>query len=100
MIIQIRSFSIHQNAKVASILVAISVAVFMLPFTLLTFVVMSYIPESEVPFMISKFFIFMLPVIYLVISYLAVLIAALIYNFISKFIGGFEFVMVKKITEK
>lgn len=82
---QIKRFSIHQNVKVASVLMAVSSLIFVIPFSLVT---MAMSPaESKPPIL---FFVIM-PLGYLVMGYIVTVVGCALYNFMFKRIGGIEF---------
>ncbi len=82
---QIVRFSLHQNAKVISVLTAACTLVIIVPTFLLSLV---FAPASQRPPVIM--FIVM-PLIYLVASYLMVIVGCAVYNALYRYIGGIEF---------
>ncbi len=94
--VQVKSFSPHQNAKVVSILMAISVSIFMVPFWLISFGMLSRIPETDHSFGMFRYMVFIFPFLYLIVGYLSITVGAMVYNFMNKFIGGFEFETVEQ----
>lgn len=84
--IQIRRFSVHQNAKVFAVMMAISSLVFAVPFFLLA---SSFGPKpAGFP---SGIFILLLPLMYLVMGYISVAIGCWVYNLLARLTGGIEF---------
>lgn len=90
---QIRRLSPHQNGKVFGVLMAISSLVFVLPLFLLTLLAGPDIDPYGSPAGFPKFMFVLFPLIYLVIGYITTAIGCLAYNFLYKFVGGFEFEM-------
>lgn len=91
---QIKRLSPHQNGKVFGVLSALASLPFFLPMLLM----MQAFPDTDpqgnpIDFPFGMFYIF--PVLYLIFGYVSVAVACLIYNLISKFIGGFEFETVE-----
>lgn len=94
---QINRLSLHQNGKVAGILMAVTT----LPMFLVMIIPMAFMmPKVDQagnpvnfgpPFSI---FLFM-PIFYLVFTYIFVAFGCWVYNFLYKFIGGFEFELKK-----
>ncbi len=86
---QIKRLSPHQNGKVFAVLSFVGSLLFFLPWI---FMMQLWVPanmQGEHAFPTTMMFVF--PVIYLVLGYISVALSCLIYNFISKYIGGFEF---------
>lgn len=93
---QITRLSPHQNGKVFGILMAITSLIFIIPMYLL----MSAIPHMQPPGNSAAFPGFMLlamPLIYLIFGYLSVVLWCIVYNFITKYIGGIEFELEDRI---
>lgn len=93
---QIKRLSPHQNGKVFGILMALMTLPFMLPmFMMMSFAVPHmdhYMDGNELVGMgFPTIFMFIAPLIYLLIGYIFVAIWCLLYNFIQRFVGGFEF---------
>ena len=85
---QIARLSPHQNAKVAAILWALISLLFVVPmFLVLTLTA----PPQARHDPLANYFMFALPFIYLIVAYIGVLLVCAIYNFLFRFIGGFEF---------
>ncbi len=82
---QVVRFSLHQNAKVFAVLIAISSLIFLIPLML---IFMLATPVAGRPPMIM---IAIMPIIYLVFGYISVAIGCAIYNFMYPYIGGIEF---------
>jgi hypothetical protein len=90
--IQVSRLSPHQNAKVFGVLVAISALVFAAPM----FFVFLNMPAGldvhgnpiNAP---SAWFALLFPLLYLIMSYVMVAIGCWLYNFMLKYIGGFEY---------
>jgi len=88
---QIKRFSPHQNAKVLSILMAITSFVFVVPMVLIMAVTFSNTDQVGLSVGPPFGMILLLPILYLVLTYFLVLLVTIIYNFITKFVGGFEY---------
>ncbi|MCZ8253667.1 MAG: hypothetical protein O9318_14455 [Hylemonella sp.] len=82
---RIESLSIHQNAKIFAILIALSSLVFVLPF--MVFFSLSAPEEAAPPLYMAIVF----PVFYLVFGYLMTAIGCWVYNWIARHTGGLEF---------
>ena len=88
---QIIRLSPHQNGKVFGILMAISTLPMFLPFMLMA---AFSSPEigSEAGFGgFSAVMLIIMPIFYFVAFYISVVIMCFMYNFLQKFIGGFEY---------
>ena len=83
---QIARLSPHQNAKVFAVLMAVSSMVFVVPF----FLIFSAAAPPGQPGPPTIMF-FLMPIFYLVFGHIFVALGCLIYNFLFKFVGGFEF---------
>jgi ABC-type Na+ efflux pump permease subunit len=88
---QIRRVSPHQNGKVLGILMAISSLVFVIPMFIIVLFVTPAVDQHGNPVTFPKFMLFLFPVMYLVLGYLMTAIGSVIYNFLFRFIGGFEY---------
>lgn len=90
--VQISRFTPHQNAKIFSILMAVTSLLFMVPM----FIVLSVIPPGvdaqgnpmQPP---PAFLAFVFPVAYLVMGYIMVVIGCWLYNLVAKYVGGIEY---------
>lgn len=89
--IQIARFSSHQNAKVLGVLMALSSLVFVIPMILL----FSFLPQpadgSGNTSSLPAFVFLLFPIMYLVMGYIMARVGCALYNFMYKYIGGFEF---------
>ena len=92
---QIRHFSPHQNAKVFSVLFALSSLIMVVPMFFFTFLA---IPDEAQASAFPGFLFLLFPIIYLIFGYLFIGIGCWIYNFITKFTGGIEFQIEQKST--
>lgn len=88
---QIRRLSPHQNGKVSGILMAVSSLVFVVPMVMLAVFAAPDVDQHGNPVTFPKFIFLLFPIGYLVFGYLSALMASAIYNWLFKFIGGFEF---------
>lgn len=87
---QIRRISPHQNAKVFAIIMAVSSLIFVVPMFAGTFFMAPPVgPQNNSLF--QKYFFVAFPFFYLIIGYLTTLIGSAIYNYLFRFIGGFEY---------
>jgi hypothetical protein len=84
--IRIERFSIHQNAKVFAVIMAVSSLVFVVP--LFLFASMRSPRPAGFP---GGLFFLLLPLIYLVIGYIGIAIGCWVYNLLAKITGGLEF---------
>ncbi|MDE2092342.1 MAG: hypothetical protein KGL99_12025 [Burkholderiales bacterium] len=82
---QVVRFSPHQNGKVFAVLTAVGSLVVLVPMVLL-FSVLS--PSSARPPFVM---LLTMPLMYLVFGYLMVAIGCALYNFMFRYVGGFEF---------
>ena len=88
---QIKNFSPHQNAKVFAVLTAISSLIFIVPMVVIVLLMAPPVDQHGNPTTIPTLMMFLMPIAYLIFGYISVAIGCLIYNFITKFIGGIEF---------
>ncbi|MHB8257188.1 MAG: hypothetical protein ACYDHY_17645 [Acidiferrobacterales bacterium] len=88
---QISRLSPHQNGKIAGILMAVTSLVFVVPMSLAMFFAAPAVDQYGNPITFPKFLIILFPILYLVIGYLFIGICSVVYNFLFKYIGGFEF---------
>lgn len=93
---QIKRLSPHQNAKVFSILMAISSLFFLIPMFMFMSLSMPPVDAHGNPVNFPLFTLLIMPIFYLVFGYLFVALGCLIYNFLVKFIGGIEFELEDK----
>jgi hypothetical protein len=82
---QISRFSLHQNAKVFAVLMAVSSLVFLIP----VFLIFAAIAPAQARPPMVMFLV--MPVMYLLVGYVMVAIGCAIYNFMFQYIGGVEF---------
>ena len=89
---QITRLSPHQNAKVFSVLIAISVIPFLLLMLLVSQFSMSHLDTSGNPVQFfPPYLLIVFPLFYLIFGYISVYIGCTIYNFVSGKTGGFEY---------
>lgn len=88
---QIQRLSPHQNGKVFGLLMAIASLVFVVPMFLVMLFAVPAVDQNGNPTAFPKFLIVLFPVLYLVFGYISTALGSAIYNFLFKFIGGFEF---------
>jgi hypothetical protein len=84
--IQVQRMSLHQNAKVSAVLVAVLMVLVFAPLMLIA----SAFGGARGAGMSVGMLLIALPV-YVVFNYIFVIIACLIYNQVAKFVGGFEY---------
>jgi hypothetical protein len=84
---QIERFSPHQNAKVFAVIMAVISLVGFIPFVLFTVASTPAPAQMRLPVYLFIFF----PIFYLVFGYIMVAIGCTFYNFIFKYLGGFEY---------
>jgi hypothetical protein len=82
---QIVRLSLHQNAKVMAILMAVNSLIFFVPLVLIA--TLSGAPQAQQ----GLFLLLVMPIAYLVIGYILCIIGCAVYNFLVRYIGGFEF---------
>jgi hypothetical protein len=87
---QIKRVSPHQNAKVFAILMAVSSLFFVVPMLAGTYFAAPPVDQQNNS-MFQKYFFTAFPLLYLIFGYLTTLIGCTIYNYMFKFIGGFEY---------
>ena len=88
---QIKKFSPHQNGKIVGILMAISSLIFVLPFAFFYLSFMPLMPPELGFFPFSGSFFLIFPILYFITGYVSVVVCSWVYNFLVRFIGGFEF---------
>jgi hypothetical protein len=88
---QIRRLSPHQNGKVFGILMAVGSLVFVVPMLAIMMFSAPAVDQHGNPVTFPKFLLILFPILYLVIGYLMTVIGSAIYNFLFRYIGGFEF---------
>ena len=88
--IRIMRFSPHQNAKVFSVLMAITSLILVVPIALM----FSFFPplsQSGAPDFPPGILFLLLPLLYLIVGYIGTLIFCAVYNLVARFTGGIEF---------
>jgi|SRR6266849_3004531 len=88
---QIKRLSPHQNGKVFGVLMAVTSLLFVVPMFAIILFSMPDVDQHGNQVNFPKFLILLFPILYLVFGYLATAIWSVIYNFLFKYIGGFEF---------
>ena len=88
---QISRLSPHQNGKIAGILMAVTSLVFVVPMSLAMFFSAPAVDQYGNTIAFPKFLVILLPILYLVVGYLFMVVCSVVYNFLFKYIGGFEF---------
>jgi len=90
MVKQIKRFSPHQTAKVFALLMAIGSFPMLVPMILMTMLASPAHDAQGNPMTFPTLMLVIFPVFYLVFGYIFVFIGCWLYNFMFKFIGGFE----------
>lgn len=85
--VQVRRLSPHQNAKVFAVMMALSSLIFLVPMAIIMALLPGEAQEGQPPLILFILF----PLIYLVMGYIMMVIGALLYNVVVKYIGGFEY---------
>lgn len=93
---QIKRLSPHQNGKVFGMLTAVASLVFVVPMFVVMWFATPAVDQHGNPVTFPKFLIILFPILYLIFGYLATALGSAIYNFIFKYIGGFEFEVEEK----
>jgi hypothetical protein len=96
--IRITRFSSHQNAKVFSILMAITTLIFVVPMAL----IFSFFPpvsQAAAPGFPPGIFFLLFPLLYLIVGYIGTLIFCGLYNLVARFTGGIEFETAEATTK-
>lgn len=88
---QISHLSPFQNAKVFAVLMAVSSLVIFLPFMLISMLMTPSTTPDGQPIHFPFFMFLVMPVFQLIFGFIMVLISCALYNWVSKFTGGFEF---------
>ena len=89
---QITRLSPHQNGKVFGILVAVVAIPFVVPlFLFWTFMSPLGVDRHGNEVSYPAFIFLLFPFLYLISGYISVAIGCAIYNFLFRYIGGFEF---------
>ncbi|MCW9023556.1 MAG: hypothetical protein OQK73_02630 [Gammaproteobacteria bacterium] len=96
---QIRRFSPHQNAKVFSVMMAISVLFFTIPMALMFTFVVPPTDQNGNPVDFPVMIFWLMPIFYLIFGYISVAIGCAFYNFLFKFVGGIEIEVQEKGVE-
>jgi hypothetical protein len=92
---QIRRFSPHQNGKVFGVLMAVLSLFLLIPLVLMMPLAPPQVdPQgNEVSF---PFILFVaMPIFYALFGYVSVAVGCLVYNFLYRYLGGFEFEVVE-----
>ncbi|GMR04096.1 MAG: hypothetical protein BMS9Abin22_635 [Gammaproteobacteria bacterium] len=88
---QIKRLSPHQNGKIFGVLMAVASLVFVVPISLVMFFATPAVDQYGNPVAFPKFLVILFPILYFLFGYVATAIGSAIYNFLFKYIGGFEF---------
>ena len=82
---QIKRLSPHQNGKVFGVLLAIST----IPMILIMFLTVHL--SAPAGNSLPTFIFIIFPILYLIFGYITVALSCIVYNFLQKYIGGFEY---------
>jgi len=93
---QIKRLSPHQNGKVFGVLMAVATLPMFIPMLLM----MSFAMPNESSTNFPSGFLIMFPFMYLIFGYISVVIMCFFYNFLQKFIGGFEYEASESVNAK
>lgn len=88
---QISRMSPHQNGKVFGVLMAVSALIIFVPMMAITMYFAPDVDQHGNPVTFPKFMLILFPLLYLIVGYLMTLIGSALYNFLFRFMGGFEF---------
>ena len=83
--------SIRAHRKVFGVLMAVASLVFVVPMFLIMLFAVPAVDQHGNPTDFPKFLVILFPILYLVFGYLTTAIGSAIYNFLFRYIGGFEF---------
>jgi hypothetical protein len=88
---QIARFSPHQNGKVFGVLVGVSAFVILVPMLVVISLTLPAVDQNGNPIDFPVLLFAFSPIVYFVFGYLGVALGCVVYNFLFKYIGGFEF---------
>ncbi len=89
--LRIQKFGVIQTAKVAAVLYLIITAIMVVPMGIFTFLIGTTNDETgTAESMFGGVFLIFAPIIYAVVGFIFVAISCLIYNLVSKWVGGIE----------
>ena len=91
--IQILRFSLHQNAKVMALMMAICSLIVIVPMMLVFWLTVP--PGMPIPWGLYL----LAPLFYLVFGYICMAIGALVYNYLARKVGGVEYIAEVTRTE-
>lgn len=93
---QIKRLSPHQNGKVSAILMTLASLLFVVPMALVMSALGPQVDQHGNEIAMPTGFFLAMPVLYAIFGYISVAIGCALYNFLFKFIGGFEFESIEK----
>jgi ABC-type multidrug transport system fused ATPase/permease subunit len=93
---QIKRLSPHQNGKVFAVLMTISAILMFIPMAIVIYFVGSQVDQNSKPVELPIFMFAIMPIFYLLFGYIFIAIGCAIYNFVYRFVGGFEFEIEEK----
>ena len=93
---QIKRLSPHQNGKVFGVLMVVATMPFLIP----TIIMLITMPQYDNAVGSPSAMLIGAPFLYLIFGYITVVIGCCFYNFIQKFIGGFEFEVIELTSDE
>jgi ABC-type multidrug transport system fused ATPase/permease subunit len=94
---QIKRLSPHQNGKVFGVLMAVATLPMFIPMILMMSFAIPNVDSNGNPIDSPMFMFLIFPFIYVIFGYISVALTCLVYNFLQKFIGGFEYETNEKV---
>jgi hypothetical protein len=93
---QIKRLSPHQNGKVFAVLMTISAILIFIPMAIMIYFAGPQVDQNGNPVELPIFMFAIMPIFYLVFGYIFAATGCAIYNFVYRFLGGFEFEIEEK----
>ncbi|QDP00718.1 hypothetical protein [Thalassotalea sp. PS06] len=87
---RVTRLSIHQNALMAGILMAVAFLPFLIPVMLLSFMAPEVANQDPDMQQFSGWTLLVVPIIYFIFTYISTAIMCFFYNLLAPMIGGFE----------
>ena len=88
---QVKRLSPHQNGKVFGVLMAVATLPMFIPMMLMMLFAMPAMDANGNETSFPGFIFILFPILYLIFGYISVAIMCVFYNFLQKYIGGFEY---------
>jgi hypothetical protein len=95
---QISTLSPHQNGKVFAVLMAVASLFLFVPMALMMAAIGPPVDQHGNEVVFPTGLLIVMPFLYAVVGYISVAIGCALYNFLFKYIGGFEFETIQKDT--